>query len=414
MKKISFIILALLISGEISARIFYPAQERLDAVLNILQQDPRLFWRQRPNLNVLFEGHNVKTNSRGLRADAEYKPGKQKHATRIICLGASPTFGWGVEYRDTYPYRLQQLLRQDSPDTNIEVINAGMIGYSSYQGKLFLENEILRYSPDIITVSYVINDVDRYRFFLNNGKPDNEASPFSPERIFLTKLFRKSRLYNLLEKAVLYAQSKRKNFYDRAAAVNFPRPRVSGKDYRHNLEEVIRIARENKIKLIFVKIPVNLPLPPRVGEYARQDAEKYVSSAIECIKLKQYQRASHELAKAISLDPYLPEAYFYQGVCYGSAKDYGMAEKLLKKAKMLEAYRCRVGSEKYNEIMEETAVKYVIPCADIVSEFKKHNGENLFVDPKFDPIHPNKPGHEIIAENIYRIIKNEGMIYQKG
>ncbi|MCK4917225.1 MAG: hypothetical protein KAS51_03305 [Candidatus Omnitrophica bacterium] len=38
-----------------------------------------------------------------------------------------------------------------SPD--IEVINAGIIGYTSYQGNLFFKNEILKLSPDVIIVS---------------------------------------------------------------------------------------------------------------------------------------------------------------------------------------------------------------------------------------------------------------------
>ena len=57
----------------------------------------------------------VSTNSLGLRGVEIPEDGK----TRILCLGDSVTFGWGVKEDETYPARLAQEL-------NVNVINAGV------------------------------------------------------------------------------------------------------------------------------------------------------------------------------------------------------------------------------------------------------------------------------------------------
>ena len=57
----------------------------------------------------------VSTNSLGLRGP-ELAP---KSTYRILCLGESVTFGWGVKDSETYPSQLQQRL-------GVEVINAGI------------------------------------------------------------------------------------------------------------------------------------------------------------------------------------------------------------------------------------------------------------------------------------------------
>jgi len=51
---------------------------------------------------------------------------------RIVCLGDSTTFGTGSNDDETYPAQLQNILRRRYPGRNVEVINAGIPGYSSW------------------------------------------------------------------------------------------------------------------------------------------------------------------------------------------------------------------------------------------------------------------------------------------
>ena len=85
----------LMVTLEAVARLIFPKEDKLEEILNVLEQDPVLFWRQRPNLEVMFQGVKVETNQLGFR-DTRNSYDKNKNVFRIVCLGASPTFGWAA------------------------------------------------------------------------------------------------------------------------------------------------------------------------------------------------------------------------------------------------------------------------------------------------------------------------------
>ena len=229
-------------------------KDRLLDIIRLLEQDSVLFWKQRPNLNVEFQKQKVSTNSIGFR-NSEIK---QKEKTRIICLGASPTFGYGVKYEDTYPYVLGKSLQEGEFD--VEVINAGEIGYSSYQGLNFLKNKIINLNPDIITVSYVINDIDKYRFFRSNCLPDKELKPLSKFVVIISNFIYNSNIFKLINKISKSKLSKRQQYYGKNYNNQYSENRrVSLSDYENNLKEFIDLAKNNNIKIFFIVMPVNLP-----------------------------------------------------------------------------------------------------------------------------------------------------------
>jgi lysophospholipase L1-like esterase len=114
--------------------------------------DPLLFWRLRPQARVPAE--DITINRHGLRGeDLETKrPG----VCRIVCLGDSATFGFKVRGHETYP----RLLADDlSREFRVEVINGGVPGFSTLQGLRFLRRDILPLQPDLLIISYGLNDV---------------------------------------------------------------------------------------------------------------------------------------------------------------------------------------------------------------------------------------------------------------
>lgn len=101
----------------------------------------------------------VSTDANGLRAPlhAEEKPA---NTFRILTLGCSTTFGWGVDDNQTYPWQLESTLQQGrTPEqTKIEVINGGQPGYSSFQGLWLWERTLKRYQPDLVVFGYIVQD----------------------------------------------------------------------------------------------------------------------------------------------------------------------------------------------------------------------------------------------------------------
>ena len=73
----------------------------------------------------------VTINNKGFRGiDIETR--KARNVLRIVCLGASSTFGYGNRDQETYPYYLQTILNADKDKidltrfNSIEVINLGI------------------------------------------------------------------------------------------------------------------------------------------------------------------------------------------------------------------------------------------------------------------------------------------------
>jgi lysophospholipase L1-like esterase len=115
---------------------------------------------------------------------------------KVICLGDSWTMGWGVDYPESYPAQLQDMLREKLPQRGYEVVNMGVISYSSFQGAV-LTKKIERYLKpgDVVVLSYSAND-PRGAYSLSMlgvdillGDKEFNALIFHPERgITMVKL----------------------------------------------------------------------------------------------------------------------------------------------------------------------------------------------------------------------------------
>jgi lysophospholipase L1-like esterase len=123
----------------------------------IFVRDPDLGWRLRPGVEGRWFGTPVKINAKGLRGP-EIDYAKPPGVFRVLYLGDSVTFGFGLaDHAETFPYRVAEVLREHGDA--VETVNAGVDGYSPWQERLFLEREGLRYDPDLVVVTFVLNDV---------------------------------------------------------------------------------------------------------------------------------------------------------------------------------------------------------------------------------------------------------------
>jgi lysophospholipase L1-like esterase len=148
------------------------AQFRDRAGARIVEGDPLLFWRLRPNLDhVVWDQTLVSTNAQGLR----YPRGlgrKEAGTFRVVALGDSVTFGYRVPWVNTagsprrhdgpespYPALLEQRLRAANPSRAVEVVPLAVPGYSSHQGLAWLRRDIAALEPDLVTACFGWNDV---------------------------------------------------------------------------------------------------------------------------------------------------------------------------------------------------------------------------------------------------------------
>ena len=92
---------------------------------------------------------DIKTNSDNLR-DVEHSIDKPPNTYRIVVLGDSMTFGWGVNEEDTWWKILENKLNTNSKNIKYEIINLGVWMYTYDQQYLRLKEKGLKYQPDLV------------------------------------------------------------------------------------------------------------------------------------------------------------------------------------------------------------------------------------------------------------------------
>ncbi len=145
---------------------------------DVIQRHPddRVVYELRPNLRGRLMGVDVRTNDHGMRGrdrPIEKGPG----VFRIVGLGDSHGFGWGVPEDATFYERLESLLNDRLAPRRFEVWNLSVPGYNTVQEVRAFRLRADRLRPDLIVVNYVHNDMDLPNFLTE--PPDTFATNVS-------------------------------------------------------------------------------------------------------------------------------------------------------------------------------------------------------------------------------------------
>ncbi len=100
----------------------------------------------------------ARINAFGFRGE-DFEPSKPVGVQRVVCMGASSTFGFKNRDAGTYPHLLQQQFGPDGTGAaRVEVINAGIPHAESDNLLAMFEREIVGYQPDVVTIYEGYND----------------------------------------------------------------------------------------------------------------------------------------------------------------------------------------------------------------------------------------------------------------
>jgi lysophospholipase L1-like esterase len=125
--------------------------------IKVRSANPEIGHEHRPDRNGIYMGVPVATNALGLR-DREITLAKEPGVTRVLMLGDSLTFGWGVALEDTPAKILERKLARDGK--RIEVINAGVGNYNTSMEVAYFLDKGRKLAPDIVVLNYFINDAE--------------------------------------------------------------------------------------------------------------------------------------------------------------------------------------------------------------------------------------------------------------
>ena len=248
MKKLFFVISIILslFLVELSLRMYYTVFTNYDVEMwryaNLVKtkvDDGRLHFH-RPNARATIMGAEVITNSKGLR-DSEHTYEKEKGTYRILSVGDSFTFGFGVKQPLVFSNLLENYLNETKPlkgFSRYEVINGGVGNYTTNQELAFLENEGYKYNPDHIILNFYINDAEKEQHFRSPGF----FAKYSYLNLFLKSL--QYKLTSYFDKSEDYVSFYSKFFYDD----NWNR-------YEKTVKQFIAASKRINAKLTVVVLP---------------------------------------------------------------------------------------------------------------------------------------------------------------
>lgn len=217
--------------------------------------DSLLGWAHQPGQEGIFETPQFRTvvriNEKGLR-DREHLYEREDDIERILVLGDSFAWGYGVEESERFSQLLEKSL-------DVEVINAGVSGYSTDQELLWYRNEGIKYETDLVILVLAGNDVgdnDRQlvnniyykpRFVIEEGQLVSIGYPVpktSPQGRFTYSLSQRSALAYFLVQRYFDIRSFYGNLRVKAGNANAPESSTSSD--HHALELTIALLDEIK------------------------------------------------------------------------------------------------------------------------------------------------------------------------
>jgi lysophospholipase L1-like esterase len=196
----------------------------------------------------------VSLNEDGFRS-APVVAAKRPGVLRVACIGDSWTFGMNVNQDQTYPARLEALLREQMRGSDVEVMNFGVLGYSSFQGLELLRRRVLDLHPDVLVIGFGMNDSDvggyRDKDVVKPGevhwRDRVKAVTSHSESLALMKYFALLLRFRPHPIGDFLADDAKADAGRNNDTVNYdeiePWTRVSPRDYDRNLREMVRLAR---------------------------------------------------------------------------------------------------------------------------------------------------------------------------
>lgn len=144
---------------EIGARIAFPAPPDPTREPQIVYRvDPLMRYVLAENQRGWIDDGFVTTNAFGFRG-ANVDVPKPHGRFRIVTLGDSVAFGWGVNDGETFSAQSQALLRARRPDLDVELVNLAVPGYATRQEVELLDRHLARLQPDVVLVGFYSNDL---------------------------------------------------------------------------------------------------------------------------------------------------------------------------------------------------------------------------------------------------------------
>jgi len=240
---VAIVVLSIVISFEIYVRMVVDngmnyglEMWKYASQIKTISENPEIGHEHKAKSFSRLMGVDVSINSKKLR-DVEIPYKRSIDTLRVLMLGDSLTFGWGVDFDKTTSKLLEKKLNEDGIKS--EVINAGVGNYNTSMEVAYFFSEGKKYNPDIIVLNYFINDVELTPKYDNGWLARNSFA-----YVFLT-----SRIDILMRQLGLRPDWEKyySDLYDKASLGRIKTEK--------SIKSLAQYSKDNDIKLVIVNYP---------------------------------------------------------------------------------------------------------------------------------------------------------------
>ena len=353
----------------------------------------------------------------------EFTVDKPDNGYRIFSFGGSTTFGRPYEYDTAFSNWLQILLGSSDPSTSYEVVNVGGVSYASYR-VINLMREMFGYEPDLFIVYTGHNE-----FLEERTYSDILEEPPAVTRL-RTHLHR-SRSYSLARALWLRVQGQRREQADQRFQMSGevtaildqtfglehyqrdPEKRKAIEShFRFNLEKMVDMAEDHRVRLIFVVPPSNerdfSPFKSQscrslIGQ-RRAQWSRFYDEGRSRLDQGDYGAALEALERAVDLDACRADLRYRLGQAYFALGRYEEAKGEFVQALDSDVAPLRATSQ-IQETVREVARRRNVPVVDLValleSEVRGTSDHTVLGQEAFlDHAHPRIRVHQLLAEEL--------------
>jgi lysophospholipase L1-like esterase len=239
---------------------------------------PYLSYSPTPN----YQKGQTYHNSLGYRND-EFTAKKPSWVYRIVALGGSSTYDVRIENNaETFTAQLEKLLKEEYGYQNVEVINAGVPGYNSWEILVNLEFRVLDLDPDLVIIYEGTNDVHA-RLVEPSAYLGDDSGRRQAWQVPRVAPWEHSALLRILSRMTNFSRQVSVDdfvssptylswpFEERLKEGNFDPAEILKENpphyFRRNLENMVAVAKIHETEIMFSTWAYS----PNLNDYASQD-----------------------------------------------------------------------------------------------------------------------------------------------
>lgn len=354
---------------------------------------------------------------------------KKLETLRTFCLGGSTVQGRPYSVETSFTTWLELNLRAARPGADSEVINCGGISYASYR-LVSIMRELLEYEPDLFIIYTGHNEFledrtyehikNKSRVLIRTHRTLLNLRIYSLAHHLLSQHLGRRTPAEHSPKTILDPEVRARLDFQEGLK-SYHRDQAWRKDiiehFHHNLEMMVRMSRRARVPVILVNPVSNLKdCPPFKSEHGSDLSDAQIQRVIELRKQagelgwsQAYEKLSL-LEQAAAIDNQHASLLFLLGKCNEHIGRFSQAKEWFIKAKEEDICPLRI-LEPMHEIIHEVADRYKVPLVDVRRLTEQRTTDGIAGNEwLLDQVHPHITGHRLIADALYEVMENNGMV----